>query len=51
MMGAYETEILVEALKNSRGNMAKAARLLGTTQRIFSYRSRKLGIDPKQYRR
>ena len=50
MMGAYESEILVEALKNSRGNMAKAARLLGTTQRIFSYRSRKLGIQPRQYR-
>jgi Nif-specific regulatory protein len=50
IMGAYEAEILVEALKSSRGNMAKAARLLGTTQRIFSYRSRKLGILSKQYR-
>ena len=50
MMGAYEKEILVEALKSSRGNMAKAARLLGTTQRIFSYRSKKLGVLPMQYR-
>ena len=50
MMGSYEREILAEALKNSRGNMARAARLLGTTPRIFTYRSRKLGIEPKQYR-
>ena len=51
MMGAYETEILVEALKSTRGNMAKAARLLGTTQRIFSYRTGKLGILARQYRK
>ena len=50
MMGAYEREILVEALKNARGSVAKAARLLGTTARIFAYRGKKLGIDPKQYR-
>jgi Nif-specific regulatory protein len=50
MMGAYEREILVEALKNARGSVAKAARLLGTTTRIFAYRGKKLGIDPKQYR-
>ena len=50
MMGSYEREILVEALKNTRGNMAKAARLLGTTPRILSYRSRKLDVDFKSYR-
>ena len=50
LMSAYEREILTEALKNARGNMAKAARLLGTTPRILSYRSQKLGIQPRQYR-
>ena len=30
-MSSYEREILVEALKSTRGNMAKAARALGTT--------------------
>jgi len=50
MMGSYEREILVEALKSARGNMAKAARLLGTTTRIFSYRCLKLGIEPKLYK-
>ncbi|MFA6110026.1 MAG: sigma 54-interacting transcriptional regulator [Candidatus Latescibacterota bacterium] len=51
LLGAYEREILVEALKNSRGNMARAARLLGTTPRIFVYRLGKLGIDPAQYKK
>ena len=50
LMQAYEREILVEAVKNSRGNMAKASRLLGTTTRILSYRLQKLNIDPKQHR-
>ena len=51
MMSSYEREILVEALKNTRGNMTKAARLLGTTARIFSYRADKLDIDSRQYKR
>ena len=50
LMGAYEGEVLVEALKSARGNKAKTARLLGTTVRILSYRCRKLGIDTRQYR-
>ncbi|MEW6754571.1 MAG: sigma 54-interacting transcriptional regulator [Candidatus Latescibacterota bacterium] len=51
LMTAYEREILVEALKNARGNMARASRMLGTTPRIFSYRVAKLAIDPRQYRK
>ncbi len=50
MMSAYEREILVEALKNTRGNVSQASRMLGTTQRIFSYRLRRLKIKPAQYR-
>ena len=51
LMQAYEREILVEALKNARGNMAKAARMLGTTTRILSYRTQKLGLNPKQHKK
>ena len=51
LMKAYEREILVEALKNARGNMAKAARILGTTTRILSYRLQKLDIDPKPHKK
>ncbi len=50
LIKAYEREILIEALKNARGNMAKAARILGTSTRIFSYRIQKLDIEPKQYK-
>ncbi len=50
LMASYEREVLGEALKNARGNIAKAARLLGTTPRILSYRAGKLEIDPKQYK-
>jgi Nif-specific regulatory protein len=49
IMSSYEREIIIEALKNTRGNMARAARRLGTTARIFTYKTRKLDIDPRQY--
>ena len=46
----FEKELIVDALKNSAGNMAKAARLLKTTERIISYSVKKLRINPKAYR-
>jgi Nif-specific regulatory protein len=46
----FERELLIDALKTSRGNMRKAANALKTTERIFGYKVRKLGIAPKQYR-
>jgi len=48
---SYEREILVEVLKNARGNVTRAARMLGTTPRIFSYRIQRLGISPKEYKK
>ena len=45
-----ERELIVDALKNSRGNMARAARLLKTTERVVSYSVKKLHINPKVYR-
>ncbi|MDT8392116.1 MAG: sigma 54-interacting transcriptional regulator [Lentisphaeria bacterium] len=49
MVQTYEREIIVDALKKSRGNAAGAARSLHTTQRILNYRIKRLGITPKQY--
>ncbi|MFT3925689.1 MAG: sigma 54-interacting transcriptional regulator [Myxococcales bacterium] len=43
-MMAYEREILVEAMKNTGGNQAQAARVLGTTARILGYRLRRHGL-------
>ncbi len=45
-----EKELIVEALKETRGNQSKAARLLGTTLRVLNYKIRKYGIDPKLFR-
>jgi Nif-specific regulatory protein len=44
MMMDYEREILIEAMRNSNGNQARAARALQTTTRILSYRLRKHGL-------
>jgi Nif-specific regulatory protein len=45
----FERELIIDALKNSRGNMAKAARLLKTTERVISYSVKKFQINPKAY--
>jgi Nif-specific regulatory protein len=45
-----ERDMLVDALKNTRGNVTQAARLLKTTVRKFTYKSQKYGVDYRQYR-
>ena len=45
----YERDLLVDSLKSTRGNMAAAARMLHTTQRIFGYKVHTYGIDAKKY--
>ena len=45
----YEKELIIDALKNSGGNMAETARLLRTSERVVSYSVRKLRINPKSY--
>lgn len=47
---AYEKDIIQDALKTTRGNRARAARLLGTTERIVNYKVRKYGVDCKRFR-
>lgn len=49
LVQAYECDLIRDALKSSRGNMAAAARALGTTPRIIAYKIRQYGIDPKKY--
>jgi Nif-specific regulatory protein len=46
----YEKEMIQDALKSTRGNAAKAARLLDTTERILGYKTRNYGIDVKRFR-
>jgi Nif-specific regulatory protein len=49
-MTNVEREMVVEELKHSRGNMAKAARALGITERMMGIRVSKYGIDPGRFR-
>jgi len=49
-MNAYERDLIQDALKSTRGNRAKAARLMQTTDRIFNYKVRRLGIDWKRFK-
>ena len=46
----FERELLIDALKSSRGNMRQAALALKTTERIFGYKVKKYNINSKQYR-
>jgi Nif-specific regulatory protein len=42
--------MIIDALKNSRGNITQAAQILKTTVRRFSYKAQKYGVDYKDYR-
>ncbi|MGH9903433.1 MAG: sigma-54 interaction domain-containing protein, partial [Pyrinomonadaceae bacterium] len=47
---AYERDIILDALKTTRGNRKKAAKLLDTTERIIGYKIIKYGIDADRFR-
>src|SRR5437870_5683935 len=49
-VAAYEKDLIQDALKTTRGNRAKAARLLATTERVFNYKVRKYAIDSARFR-
>ena len=45
-----EKEMLIDALKNTRGNISAATDILKTTVRKFGYKVKKYGIDYRHYR-
>ena len=49
-VAAYEKDLIQDALKTTRGNRAKAARLLDTTERIINYKVRQYGVDAKRFK-
>ena len=49
-VASYEKDLILDALKSARGNRAKAARLLDSTERIVGYKIRKYGIDGARFR-
>ena len=49
-VAAFERDLIQDALKTTRGNRAKAARLLDTTERILNYKVRGHAIDPRRFK-
>ncbi len=47
---AQERALIIDALKDARGNQTRAATMLGTTKRVMQYKIRKLAIDPGRFR-
>ncbi|MRR14652.1 sigma-54-dependent Fis family transcriptional regulator, partial [archaeon] len=50
LISTYERSIIVDALKEAKGNQSHAARSLGTTKRIVQYKVEKYGIDIKRFK-
>ena len=50
-VAAFERDLIQDALKSTKGNVAKAARNLDTTQRILGYKIKQYGIDTMRFRR
>jgi Nif-specific regulatory protein len=48
---AFERDMIQDALKSTKGNVAQAARSLDTTQRILGYKIKRYGIDTMRFRR
>ena len=49
-VAALERDLIQDALKSSRGSIARAARLLDSTERVVAYKIRQLGLDPGRFR-
>jgi Nif-specific regulatory protein len=47
---AFEKDLVLDALKSTRGNCARASKLLFTTERILNYKVRKYEIDPARFK-
>src|SRR4051812_45063905 len=49
-VAAFERDLIQDALKTTRGNRAKAARLLDTTERILNYKVRGYAVDVRRFK-
>ena len=47
---SLERDLILDALKSARGNVARAARLLDSSERVVAYKVRRLGLDPARFR-
>jgi len=49
MVQAYETSLIIDALKKAKGNQTKAAMVLGTSKRVIQYKISQYHIDYRKY--
>lgn len=49
MVRSYEREVIVDALKQSKGKLSEAGRMLGVSPRMMNYKVSRLGITPAWY--
>jgi Nif-specific regulatory protein len=49
-VAAFEKDLIQDTLKTTKGNCAKAANLLNTTERIINYKIKKYGINPRRFK-
>ena len=49
-LARVERELIVEALKDARGHMAKAARALGISERVMALRVKAFSLDYRLFR-
>jgi Nif-specific regulatory protein len=50
LVADYEKMMIFAALARTGGNQSQAAKLLGTTKRILTYKVHKYAIDTEQFR-
>ena len=48
---AFEKDLIQDALKSTRGNITRAAKMLHSTERILGYKINKYGIDTIRFRK
>ena len=49
-VASLEKEMIIDALKNTRGNITLASEVLKTTVRKFAYKAKKYAVDYRNYR-
>jgi Nif-specific regulatory protein len=49
-VASLEKEMIIDALKNTAGNVTLATQILQTTVRKFAYKAQKYGVDYRHYR-
>ncbi|MBN1827640.1 MAG: nif-specific transcriptional activator NifA [Deltaproteobacteria bacterium] len=49
-LSELERDLIMDALKTTRGNVAKASKILGTSERILGLRIKKFAVDPRRFR-